>query len=100
MVIGDAEDAFLYHLILRDRADCAIDTNPDSLTGEVRAVIFNVTLWRPEMTDGVGGWENAVFNSRDCRSYSGVTVTLGFYDLPRDVYELYSSFILTIYQII
>src|SRR5271170_663367 len=52
VVVGDGEDVFLYHLIFENRADIASDANPDSITGKVRAVMFDATLWRPEMTKG------------------------------------------------
>ena len=52
VVVGGPKRSMLYHLVFYDRADRATDANPDSLTGRVRAVKFDATLWKPEMSEG------------------------------------------------
>jgi hypothetical protein len=44
VIVGDS-DKFLYHLVFENQADVPSNTNPDSLTGKVRAVQFNCTDW-------------------------------------------------------
>ena len=52
VVVGEDEEAFLYHLVFENRQDLVSDANPDSITGKVRAVTFDATLWKPAMTKG------------------------------------------------
>lgn len=58
VLVGDSQK-YLYHLVFEDPADCRSDSNPDSLTGRVRAVKFNSTNWdssrnNPSSTKRVG----------------------------------------------
>ena len=57
VVVGEGKEAFLYHLIFENRADIATDANPDSITGKVRAVTFDATLWKPAMTKGASMYD-------------------------------------------
>lgn len=57
VVVGEPEVAFLYHLVFENRADIASDAKPDSITGKVRAVTFDATLWKPAMSRGASMYE-------------------------------------------
>jgi len=57
VVVGEGPERTLYHLVFQNRADTASDANPDSITGRVRAVMFDAGLWRSEMGDGASMYD-------------------------------------------
>ena len=57
VIVGEPEEAFLYHLVFQHRRDIPSDAKPDSLTGKVRGVMLDATLWRDSMTKSTSTYE-------------------------------------------
>lgn len=49
VLVGD-QQKFLCHLVFQNQVDIPSNANPDSLTGKVRAVTFDVTRWDSSRT--------------------------------------------------